>query len=695
MRKLSRDDLQSFKMMGNVALSPDGRQVAFVINTIDQVKNENRSAIWLLELDEQGHAVGEPRQLTNGVKNDTSPVWAYDNQRLLFLSDREGEKNQLWLIDTRGGEARKLTGMLCGVGEAAWSPDGKWIAFTAMVAPGDEDEVLTGSKPLSDEDRKKREEEERLHLRTITSIMYRMDGRGLFDQRSQLFVMPAPVSGQEAAIDPAAIRRLTSGDFDCSQPCWTSDGSEICVLSNRADDRDRSFVQDLWAIARETGEARQVSDHTLQIASYSWSPDGRSALLVASPDMRTEGLRNTGLYLLSREGGAAQLLTAEVDNEAAPAASGTLGIPGPYLPQWSANGEHIYFVVTEHGGVNVSRLDVAQQHVTTLTSGDHLIYYLALLPGERGLLLADEEYLHPWELYLLPLNAAGASTGEMERLTHLHDRQLAELALSQPERILYKGANGEEVDGWIVRPVGAREGMRYPLIVSIHGGPNWAYGVGMNHFFQYLASLGYAVFYCNPHGSTGSGEAFMREVAGDWGGWDFQDIMLGVDECIARGIADPERLLVTGYSYGGYMSMFIIGHTNRFKAAVPMAGVSNLESFVGTSDLGFWLVEQSLGYPWDPERAAYYRERSPLTSAANVTTPTRFIHPEGDLRCPIEQTEQFYMRLKMMGKVPVEFVRGPASWHGGTSKPGQYYDRWDSMLDWFRKYVEIRPEEYD
>jgi dipeptidyl aminopeptidase/acylaminoacyl peptidase len=171
--------------------------------------------------------------------------------------------------------------------------------------------------------------------------------------------------------------------------------------------------------------------------------------------------------------------------------------------------------------------------------------------------------------------------------------------------------------------------------------------------------------------------------------------MLGVDECIARGIADPERLVVTGYSYGGYMSSYIIGRTDRFKAAVPMAILSNLSSFVGTSDLGFWLAIQCKGYPWDPERAEYYRDRSPLTRAGSVTTPTRIIHPENDLRCPIEQSEQFYMALKMMGNVPVELVRIPGAWHQGASKPGSFLGLWKLAADWFHKYIEIRPEEYD
>ena len=387
-------------------------------------------------------------------------------------------------------------------------------------------------------------------------------------------------------------------------------------------------------------------------------------------------------------------LTAHIDNPATPAAfAQSAGLPGPYRPQWTADGKHVYFVVTERGCVNLYCLDIEQQSVTPVWKDEHLIFSLTLLPENRGLILLRAEMQRPWELYLLPLK--GTEAGEAERLTHMYDQKLAEFQWSEPERLQYTSDNGDLIDGWLIRPIGAKAGVRYPLLVNIHGGPQSAFGAAINLGFQYYAAQGFAVFCCNPHGSTSCGEAFMQQVEGDWGGLDYQDIMRGVDECIARGVADPERLVASGYSYGGFMSMTILGKTDRFKAIVPMAGVSNLASFVGTSDIGFWMVRQAKGYPWDSERADYYREHSPLTRAPQVTTPTLFIHPENDLRCPIEQTEQFYMALKMIGKVPVEFVRIPASWHVGVSRPNLFFARVEKMLEWFRKYVEIRPEEYD
>jgi dipeptidyl aminopeptidase/acylaminoacyl peptidase len=691
--KLTLDDLWNFKELGNIALSPDGSRVAFVMYSIDRAKNESRSAIFLLRLDEQGQAIGEPRQLTSGSKRDTEPTWAPDSQRLLFLSNREGDKKQLWLLNTDGGEARKLTSMLHGVDEASWSPDGQWIAFTAAMASTDDDDVLMGRKQLDEAAKKRYEEDDRFHLRTITTINYRLDGRGLYEKFSQLFVMPAPATDE--ALDAASIRRLTAGEYDHTQPIWTPDSQEIGVLCNRADDRDYSYVSDLWAIERANGEARRLTDGTLQIQRYAWSPDGQTAVLVAAYDLRVAGHCNPHLYLVTREGGPIQALTEGEQDFAAASAGGDYGRPGPHRPCWSSDGQRVYFLQSEHGRVNVQCLDVQQKAVTPVTNADILIGFHALLPGERALLIAQEDDAHPWELYLLPLTAENNATPE--RLTHLYDRQMAQFLWSRPERIRYRGANDEEIDGWIMLPIGARAGVKYPLMVTIHGGPQGAYsaGTGLGRFCQYFAAQGFAVFYCNPHGSTGYGQAFMREVEDDNCGWDYQDIMRGVDECIARGIADPERLVVTGYSYGGQMSMFIVTQTDRFKAAVPRAGISNLVSFVGTSDVGYLTTVESKGYPWNPQRAGYYRDRSAMTHITRVTTPTLLIHPENDYRCPIEQSEQFYMALKMIGKAPVEFVRIPGAWHGGMPRPSQWIAHWERIAEWFHKYVEIRPDEYD
>ena len=695
LRKLTYDDLWLFNELGNIALSPDGRRVAFVMQRKDKTKDTRQNAIWLLHLDEQGYPTGAARQLTGGIKNDINPAWAPDSRRLLFVSNRDEEKKQLWVIDTGGGEAQKLTNMLHGVGEAAWSPDGQWIAFTSAAATDDDDDLLMGRKKLEGADKKKYEDEDRYQQRTITQVWYRLDGRGIFEKFDQLFIMPAPTP-EDVEIDPAAIRRLTSGDYDHLQPSWLADSNEISVLCNRDEDRDRSAVVDLWLINRETGDARCITDGTLEIASHTWSPDGQRVILVAEQDMRKAGVCNERLYLVSRDGGKIETLTAEIDNNASPPSVANFGRPAPYRPQWGEDGQRLYFLVTERGCANVYCLDMAQKVSTRLTDEGYLNYYLALLPGEEGLLLVQSQPLHPWEFYLLPLKDHETSVAAApERLTHLYDRPLAQFAWSMPERITYQGANGDEIDGWLVKPVGARDGVRYPLIVIIHGGPHSTFTTGMSLFFQYLAAQGFACFYCNPHGSSGRGQDFMREVVGDWGGWDFEDIMLGIDECVARGVADPERLVVSGYSYGGYMTMYVVGQTDRFKAAVPMAGISNLASFVGTCDIGIWAVMEARGYPWDPEREAYYRERSPLTHAPRVTTPTRIVHPENDLRCPIEQSEQFYMALKMMGKVTVEFVRGPASWHANTTRQSQFFGRWKTMLEWFLKYVEIRPEEYE
>ncbi|WP_126601440.1 S9 family peptidase [Dictyobacter aurantiacus] len=684
--KWTMEDVWSIKNMGEIALSPDGRRVAFVISGQDKEKNDS-SSIFLLSLDENGEVLAEPRQLTSGLKNDRYPVWSPDSKLLLFKSNRENG-NQLWVIDTEGGEARRLTNLFYGVDEAAWSPDGKQIAFTAATAADVEDDVLLGRLSLNEESKKKLAEQQRLRPRTIDRLWYRLDGVGLFDRTSHLFVMPAP-ENSISDVDPASICRLTAGDYTYSQPQWAPDGREIGVL-RELDKQEEFFDSNLWAINVESGKGRRLTDSNLGISTYAWSPDGKSAVVVAAEQKAFSSLKLSRLYLVTRQGNVGDrtlCISPDFAYDADITLGSTFGIPGPYRPQWSSDGQSIYFLASASGCAHIYRLDVVWRSITRVTQGAEIIRYLALLPDEQKMLYAKETTEQPWELYCLSLSSE--EDGEVRCLTHLYDQWLAERRWAPVERVTYMGAQGDEIEGWLIRPLDARAGERYPMIVRIHGGPNGAYGIGnaIEPLSQCLAARGYAVFYCNPHGSTGYGEEFLNGSLADWGGKDFQDIMLGVDECIKRGGIDPKRLGVMGTSYGGYMTMFIIGHSDRFKAAVPTASVSDLPSFVGTSDLGFWLTWQSQGYPWDSERQDYYRERSPLFSAPNVTTPTLIVHGENDLRCPIGQSEQFYVALKTIGKAPVEFMRLPASWHAGAENPGQYYLAWERTMEWFDIHI--------
>jgi dipeptidyl aminopeptidase/acylaminoacyl peptidase len=688
--KMTLDDLWSAQNMGEIALSPDGRRVAFVMTGSDKEHDEAFSSLYLLLLDEYGMALASPRQLTHGLKKDGHPVWAADSRRLLFTSNRE-QGNQLWLIDSDGGEACQLTHMLYGVDEAAWSPDGQMIAFTAPTLAAVDDDLLVGRKILDESTKKDLAEQERLRLRTITRVHYRLDGAGLFERPTHVFVMPVPLDG--TAWDGAAqIRRLTSGEDFYHMPLWTPDSREIGVLQV-VSERDASFVADLWAINVESATARCLTEGTIEAEAYAWAPDGQSVVVVGARDMNVHGPDVARLFLVTRRGNVGDhplCISPDFEYDASIRAGCAFGQPGPYRPQWSNDGQQIFFLASVSGSVHIYQLDVLWRTITQLSSPTSLTYSIALFPDGEHLLAAQEFSDHPWELYRL---SATTAADQPERLTQLYDQWISDRRWGALERIVYTGALNDEVEGWLLHPVGAQDGVRYPLIVRIHGGPNSAYSLGtaldpINHYF---AAQGYAVFYCNPHGSTCYGEAFMKKGVGDWGGADFEDIMRGVDVCIERGSADPERLAVMGTSYGGYMSMYIVGHTDRFKAAAPMAGISDLTSFVGTSDIGFWLIPQSQGYPWDVERAAYYRDRSPLSSVTNVTTPTLLLHGDADLRCPIGQSEQFYTALKLLAKVPTALIRIPTAWHINAETPAQYWFAYEKTLEWFNSHIEPQP----
>ena len=359
-------------------------------------------------------------------------------------------------------------------------------------------------------------------------------------------------------------------------------------------------------------------------------------------------------------------------------------------PVWSGDGAWLYTVVVEHGSTNVFRVPVAGGDLERVTAGAHHLSQMALAADGRHLFALQADPLNFWDVLEYSLERPPAQE-PIRRLTAKNEALFAGVDLAVPEQFTFRGPDDWEIDGWLYRPLAAEPGALYPLVLWIHGGPYSSYGSTFYLWAQVLAARGYAALYVNPRGSSGSGEAFAQAVDFDWGGKDYQDILAGVDAAIARGGIDPERLAVTGGSYGGYMTNWIIGHTERFKAGVTLNSVTNLASSFGTGDIDSTEAERQYGLPWEAE--ATYRARSPLTYAPAITTPTLIIHSENDYRCPIEQGEQLYVWLKKLGRAPVEFIRVPRASHTINASPRQRLQVREKVFEWIERYVSAGPKQ--
>jgi dipeptidyl aminopeptidase/acylaminoacyl peptidase len=672
-RKLTLEDTWAFRLITGMRLSPDGQRIAFTLETQDKELNEKRSAIWVLDVNKS-----VPHQFTSGAKQDSSPRWSADGRLLAFLRNDQGDKSQVWVMPADGGEARRLTNMKHGVEDFCWSPNGAWIAFTSELRP---DGKITNDddtpKDAKAKEREERDEAER--LRVVTRLQFRWDGRGLLEGRSHLF---------KINVESGELVRLTEGDYHHSDPAWSPDGTFIVVCSDRAEDRDANLAQDLWLIDPETKEARQLTDGTAGASSPAWSPDGQSIAYFMTPVLPRNSAANTHVMVISRAGGSPRDLSGHVDIDCHPALLTDLYAGGSVPPQWSADGAWLYAVATEHGSTNVFRFSPAGGDAERVTAGAHHISQIVLSPDSHHLVAMQASPLDIWNLYSYNLDNLPVEVPE-RRLTAVNDALLSEVELVAPEQFTFTGPDEWEIDGWLYRPHGAKPGAQYPLVLWIHGGPFSSYGSTFYLWAQVLAARGYAALYVNPRGSSGSGEAFAQAVNFDWGGKDYQDIMAGEDAAIARGGIDPDRMAVTGASYGGYMTNWIIGHTHRFQAAITLNSVTNLTSSFGTGDIDSTYAEREYGLPWEAEAA--YRERSPLTYAPNITTPTLIIHAENDYRCPIEQGEQLYVWLKKLGRAPVEFIRVPRASHTVNASPRQRLQVREKVFEWIERYVPADP----
>ncbi len=649
-RPIDASDLFRIRLVSDPQVSPDGSQVAYTVTELDEKENRYRAAIWLVPL-----AGGEPRRLTSGKHRDGQPRWSPDGATIAFTSDRKQDddlKGQIWTIAVAGGEPTRLTSLSDGVEEFVWSPDGRSIAAVSKVRAGEHD---------SDTD-----------VRVIRTPRYRFDGEGFLDDKyRQIFGIDATTG---------VARQLTDGRFEHQHPAWSPTGHEIAFDSNREPGWEMSPYRDIYAVRVAGKSIRRVTDGSGKWSSPTWSPDGAILACYGTRRVMSDSAR-TELFTVPAGSGVPASLTDHIDRNLRDGATADLVTFPSRSPLWDANGQAISLVFSEQGQVHLARVSVPDGEMQELTSGRRRVGAIALVPGGGYVYMANTATTPP-EIFACDEN------GRNERqLTQHNAAWLDDVQISEQESFWVESADGRKVHGWIMKPIGFEEGTKYPLVLEIHGGPFGMYGETMMHEFQLLAARGYVVLATNPRGSTGYGDDWAGQLFRGWGKNDFPDVMAAIDWTIAQGYVDETRMGVTGGSYGGFMTNWVISHTERFAAAVTGRCVSNMYSTFGTDDIFFASAEQTIGaLPWeDPD---IYWELSPITYVDNIETPLLIEHQEHDYRCPIEQAEQLYTALKRRGKT-VEMVRFPDESHGmsRTGQPKHRIERLRYIMDWFDRYL--------
>ncbi len=688
--RVQADDLFTLRFLSDPRISPDGQQTAFVLTTAHKDDNEYRAHIWLHR---QGH--GPPRRFTNGPKRDHDPHWSPDGRLLAFVSNRTGH-SEIWVIPLEGGEAARLTHTAHGAGEPRWSPDGRRLAFTTAV--GEDDPAPSRHAQESDAERKARQEKaekaEKEQPRHITHMRYKADGQGfLVARKSHLWVMDLDADGT-AAGEP---RQVTDGDWDDSQPAWSPDGRFLAFSTNRTPDRDLNGITDIWVVPAEGGAGWAITASKGDGYVPAWSPDGTWLAYIGHENRPEGGLAtNHRLYVVpmgpdGHPTGERQDCSGQLDRTVGShVLSDMRSGPAADPPQWTPDSAAIYYQVSDTGRCHLYRFDLAGEAAPQrVLGGDRVILNARLSTDGTRLAYDVTDLTNPGDLYTCAVLADGR-TGEETRLTHVNKGYFETHTIGAVEELRFAAEDGTELQGWVMRPPGYEAGTRYPGVVEIHGGPHLLYGFTFFHEFQVLAAQGYVVFYMNPRGSQGYGEGFSMAIRDHWDDPAYGDIMAGTDALLATGTVDPANLGVTGGSYGGYMTCWIVGHTTRYKTAVAQRSLTNMISFYGSSDVGPGLDDWEFGGLFDsPDQYQHYWQVSPLAYASNVQTPLLLVHPENDLRCPVAESEQFFVALKRLGK-ETELVRFPGGSHGlgRGGPPVMRVQRLGVIREWFGRYLD-------
>jgi len=658
-RSITAEDLLTLQTVGDVQIAPDGAQVAFVRTITDTDKNKYRSGIWLVPAD----GSRPPRQFTGGPWNDSSPRWSPDETQIAFLSDRRDEAAQIFLIAADGGEALALTTLEPGgIQGLHWSPDGSKLAFLYRATPAN-----YTKKAVEDRKEKGLSSPPRVH----THLFYRLDGFGYFDGEYW----------QVAVVDASKgeTRVLTSGAFSCSSITWSPNGRTLAFLSDRRLDGDALPDADtqIWTVPVDgNGELAQIDAPNGDKSSLAWSPGGKELAYFGNPDPLDQwGTNNESVFVLPISGGSeARDLTGHTDKAVGNLAISDVGGGSGEDLVWSAGGVALCFPVSESGDVRLCKIAADGGDLVYLTAANQVVGSFSLA-GDTFAASVSKPAM-PGEVFV----------GERQ-VSHLNQPWLDEVALQMPEPFAVPNGSGGVVPGWFLTPPNFEANGTAPLVVYVHGGPHLQYGNMLFHELQWLAAQGYVVAYANPRGSKGYGEAHTKAIKGDWGGPALADVEAVADEAVKRGYADPKKTAIMGGSYGGYLTAWAVGHTDRFACAIADRLVNDLPSMAGTCDFPWSHGTYYKGNAWDDPSDLWHH--SPLAYAGKINTPLLLIHSDGDLRCPVSQAEELFAALRLQRK-PVEFVRYPAETSHGLSRngpPDLRLDRLQRNLAWLDKYL--------
>ncbi|MFQ5721035.1 MAG: S9 family peptidase [Candidatus Aminicenantales bacterium] len=642
-RLLTKDTFMEMEAIRSPNISPDGQQIIFSRSWVDKLEDRYNSNLWIVDV--EGRRL---RQLTQGNWRDSSPVWSPDGKRIAFLSDRDGT-TQIYVMWLDTHEVAQLTHVENTPSSLRWSPDGKKLAFTMYIR--DDRPLLSVKLP-----KKPRGAKWAKPAVIIDRLSWRRDGRGPIPKGySHIFVVDAVVGGTP--------KQVTSGYYSHGDPQWSSDSSKIYFSAIRKPQAEYLFgdseiyVVDLKTMAIKTLTDRKGPDRTPRI-----SPNGRW-IAYSGYDEKHYTRHLSNLYIMDSEGGNKRLLAGNFPNS-------------PSAVTWAADSSGLYYLMAEKGVSNLYFVSLKGK-IKKVTKGVHYLSGLSL--SRNGLAVATlSDFYHPGYMITFKLE----SPEKIKKLVDVNEDVLANVKLGQVEELWFKSPDGLDLQGWLIKPAEFESNKKYPMILYIHGGPWAMYSVRFSWAWQNFAANGYAVLYMNPRGSTGYGQDFVNGIQYSYPGKDYDDLMAGVDAALAKGFIDKDNLFVCGGSGGGVLTAWIVGHTNRFRAAVSMRPVINWHSFVGTTDGASW-YRQFKKYPW--EDPMEYALRSPLHYVANVTTPTMVMTGEADLRTPIGQSEEYYRALKMLKKDTL-LVRMPGEYHGWR-RPSHRLLQQLYLRAWFEKHM--------